>query len=127
MSGGARIWKVSYHNGSLSALVEAETPERAVEIAKAHRETKRVFKGHPPREVIEDHYDVATATEREIAWARKFGASVYTDMPEKPSKKGLRARKRPEGTTEGAEAITRAGGAFGEAAYHTIASVRLAG
>ncbi len=116
MTDGARIYKVSYHGGILCALVEAETPERAVEIAKAHREAKRVFRGHPPREVIEDHYDVATATERESAWARKFGASVYTDMSKKPSKKDLRARKRPAGTPEGAEAITRAGGAFGAAA-----------
>ncbi len=108
MSGGARIWKVSYHRGALSALVEAETPERAVEIAGAHRETKRVFRGHPPREVIEDHYDVATATERETAWARKFGASVYTDMPEKLPKGGLRAHRRLLGSPIGLEATDRA-------------------
>ncbi len=103
-----RIYRVDYHGGSLCALVKAETPERAVEIAKAHREAKRVFRGHPPGEVIEDHYDVATATEREIAWARKFGASVYTDMPKKPSKGGLRAHARLSGSPIGLEAKERA-------------------
>ncbi len=116
MSGGKRIWKVSYHNGSLSALVEAETPERAVEIAKAHREAKRVFSGHPPREVLEDRYDSTAATARDVAWARKFGAGVLTSMPEKPRKGGLRARKRRAGAREGAEAVERASGQFGEAA-----------
>ena len=98
---------MSYHAHSLCALVKAETPERAVEIARAHREAKRVFRGHPPREVIEDHYDVAVATEREIAWARKFGASVYTDLPEKLPKGGLRARKRLLGSLLGLEAKER--------------------
>ncbi len=117
MSGGARIWKVGYHQDSLFALVKAETPERALKIAKAHRETKRVFRGHPPREVIEDHYDVATATEREIAWARKFGAGVYIDMPEKPPKGRPRARKRLSGTSDTPEHTRRAGGGtFSEAA-----------
>ncbi len=87
MTDGKRIYKVSYHRGSLCALVETETPERATEIAKAHREAKRVFSGHPPREVLEDRYDVAPATERDVAWARKFRVGVLTDMPEKPRKR----------------------------------------
>ncbi len=111
-----RLFRVSYHGGSMCALVKAETPERAVEIARAHREAKRVFRDHPPEEVREDRYEAPLATERDIAWARKFGASVYTDMPKKPSKKGLRARKRAAGVSDEAEAITRAGGAFGAAA-----------
>ncbi len=117
MTDGKYVYRVAYHQGSLSTVVKAETPERAVEIAKAHRETKRVFKGHPPREVIEDHYDVATATEREIAWARKFGSGVYTDMPEKPPKGRPRARKRLSGTSDTPEHTRRAGGGtFSEAA-----------
>ncbi len=117
MTDGKRIYRVSYHGGSLFSLVEVGTEERALEIAKAHRETKRVFKGHPPREVIEDHYDVATATEREIAWARKFGAGVYIDMPEKPPKGRPRARKRLSGTSDTPEHTRRAGGGtFSEAA-----------
>ncbi len=96
-----RVYKVSYHGGALCALIKAETPERAVEIAKAHREAKRVFSGHPPREVLEDRYDVAVATEREIAWARKFRVGVLTDMPEKPRKGAPRSRKRETGTPGG--------------------------
>lgn len=111
-----RAYRVSYHDGSLCALVKAETPERAVEIAKAHREAKRVFSGHPPRGVLEDHYDVAVATEREIAWARKFRVGVFTIMPEKPRKGAPRSRKRGTGTQEGAEAVTCPSGQFGEAA-----------
>ncbi|MEE8275366.1 MAG: hypothetical protein V3R88_11925, partial [Alphaproteobacteria bacterium] len=71
MSGGARIYKVSYHRGSLYALVKAETEERAVEIAKAHR--LRKFErsprlGQPGKSVLDDVYTVALATERNIAW-----------------------------------------------------------
>ena len=116
MTDGKRIYKVSYHGGSMCALVETETPERAAVIAKAHREAKRVFSGHPPREVLEDRYDSTAATARDVAWARKFGAGVLTSMPMKPRKGAPRSRKRLAGTPEGAEAITRAGGAFGEAA-----------
>ncbi len=116
MTDGARIYKVSYHDGSLCALVKAETPERAVEIAKAHREAKRVFSGHPPREVLEDRYVSTAATARDVAWARKFGAGVLTSMPEKPRKGAPRLRKRETGTQEGTEATTRASGQFGEAA-----------
>ena len=116
MTDGARIYKVSYHGGALCALVKAETPERAVEIAKAHREAKHIFRDKPPKSVREDHYEAAPATERDIEWARKFGVGMFTDMPSKNGKGRPRARKRPAGTPEGAEAITRAGGAFGAAA-----------
>ncbi len=53
---------------------------------------------------------------RDIAWARSFGVGVLTDMPEKPQKGAARSRKAPAGTPEGAEAVARAGGQFGEAA-----------
>ncbi len=98
MTDGMRIYKVSYHGGSMCALVETETPERAAVIAKAHREAKRVFSGHPPREVLEDRYDVAPATERDVAWARKFRVGVLTDMPMKPRKGAPRSHKRETGT-----------------------------
>ncbi len=98
MSGGARIYKVSYHRGALSALVEAETEERAVEIARAHREKKPVCGGKPPKAVREDRYEPALASERDIAWARSFGVGVLTDMPEKSQKGAVLSRKRPVGT-----------------------------
>ncbi len=116
MSGGARIWKVSYHNGSLSALVEAETPERAVEIAKAHREKKRLWSRKPPQSVLSDSYEVEPASARDIEWARSFGVGVLTRMPVKLRKGGVRSRKQPTGAREGAEAVTRPSGQFGEAA-----------
>ena len=99
MSGGARIWKVSYHRGALSALVKAETEERAVEIAKAHREKKPAFGGKPPKAVREDCYETTLASERDIAWARSFGVGVLTDMPEKPQKGAARSRKQPAGAS----------------------------
>ncbi len=116
MTDGKRIYKVSYHRGSWCAPVETETPEHAIEIAKAHREAKRVFSGHPPREVLEDRYDVVPATERDVAWARKFGAGVLTSMPEKPRKGAPRSHKREIATPEGTEAAKRPSGQFGEAA-----------
>ncbi len=116
MTDGKRIYKVSYHGGSMCALVMAETPERAVEIAKAHREAKRVFSGHPPREVLEDRYDSTAATARDVAWARKFGAGVLTSMPMKPRKGAPRSHKREIATPEGTEAAKRPSGQFGEAA-----------
>ena len=39
------IWRVGYHGGSLFSLVETDRPERAVEIAKAHREVKPLYRG----------------------------------------------------------------------------------
>ncbi len=111
MTDGKRIYKVRYHGGSMFALVMAEAPERAVEIAKAHREAKRVFSGHPPREVLEDRYDVAPATERDVAWARKFRVGVLADMPVKLSKGAPRSRKRRAGAQEGAEATKHPGAA----------------
>ncbi len=110
MSGGALIWKVSYHNGSMCALVEAETPERAVEIARAHREKKRLW-SKPPQAVLDDSYEVAPATERDVAWARKFRVGVLTDMPMKPRKGAPRSRKRTAGAQEGAEATKHPGAA----------------
>ncbi len=116
MSGGARIYKVEYHHGSLCALVKAETEERALEIAKAHREAKHIFRDKPPKSVREDHYEAAPATERDIEWARKFGVGVLTDMPSKNGKGRPRSRKQPAGASQGAEAVTRPSGQFGEAA-----------
>ncbi len=120
MSGGARIWKVSYHRGALSALVEAETPERAVEIATAHR--LRRFErsprlGQPGKSVLDDVYTVALATERDIAWTTKFGGKPFTGLPLPARERTASSRKRRPGTTEGVEPATHAGGGtFGEAA-----------
>ncbi len=111
-----RVYKVSYHGGALCALIKAETPERAVEIAKAHREAKHIFRDKPPKSVREDHYEAAPATERDIQWARKFGVGMFTDMPSKNGKGRPRVRKALAGTTEGTEAVTRPSGQFGEAA-----------
>ncbi len=111
-----RVYKVSYHGGSMFALVEAETPERAAEIARAHREKKSVFGGKPSKTVREDRYEPALASERDVAWARSFGVGVLTDMPEKPQKRAVRSRKALAGTTEGTEAVTRPSGQFGKAA-----------
>ncbi len=116
MTDGKRIYRVSYHGGSLFALVEVGTEERALEVARAHREKKHIFRDKPPKSVREDHYEAAPATEHDIKWARKFGIGAFTDMPSKNGKGRPRSRKRPAGTSEGAEAMTRAGGAFGEAA-----------
>ncbi len=101
------IASVSQHRGSMCALVEADLAHCATEIAKAHREAKRVFSGHPSREVLEDRYDVALATEGDVAWARKFGAGVFTDMPAKPRKTAVRSRKGFVGSAEGA-GVTKA-------------------
>ena len=121
MSGGARIWKVSYHGGSLYALVKAETEERAVEIAKAQR--LRKFErsprlGQPGKSVLDDVYTVALATERDIAWTTKFGGKPFTGMPLPAGERTASSRKRLPGTTrEGVEPATHAGGGtFGEAA-----------
>ncbi len=111
-----RAYRVSYHAGSLCALVKAETPERAVEIAKAHREKKSVFGGKPSKTVREDRYEPSLASERDVAWARSFGVGVLTRMPEKLRKGAVRSRKRPAGVSEGAEAVTHPSGQFGEAA-----------
>ncbi len=116
MTDGKRIYKVSYHGGSMCALVETETPECAAVIARSHREAKRVFKGRAPKDVREDRYDVAPATDRDIEWARKFCVGVLTDMPSKNGKGRPRARKALAGTTGGTEATTRPSGQFGEAA-----------
>ncbi len=120
VSGGARIWKVSYHGGSLYALVKAETEERAVEIAKAHR--LRKFERSPRlgklgKSVLDDVYTVALATERDIAWTTKFGGKPFTGMPLPAGERTASSRKRLPGTTEGVEPATHAGGGtFGEAA-----------
>ncbi len=111
MTDGKRIYKVSYHGGSMCALVEADLGQHAIEIAKAHREAKRVFRGGPPKEVREDSYDVAPATDRDIAWARKFRVGVLADMPVKPSKGAPHSRKRRAGAQEGAEATKHPGAA----------------
>ncbi len=110
MTDGKHIYRVSYHGGSLCALVEAETPERAVEIAKAHREKKFGFGRKPPKAVREDRYEPALASEHDIAWARSFGVGVITDMPSESRRGRPRSRKRPADTPEGAEAVARAGG-----------------
>ncbi len=110
-----RVSKVSYHGGSMFALVKAATPEQAVEIAKAHREKKRLW-SQAPQAVLSDRYEVVLATERDIAWARKHGSGVLTDMPAKPRKTVLRARKPLAGVSVGAEATTRVSGTIGEAA-----------
>ncbi len=102
------------------ALVEAETPERAVEIAKAHR--LRKFErsprlGKPPKSVVEDVYSVALATERDIEWTAKFGAGVLTDMPAAAGQRAVSSRTRLSGTSDTPEPTRRAGGGtFGEAA-----------
>ncbi len=121
MSGGARIWKVSYHRGALFALVETETPEQAIEIAKAHRLHKfgrrKGLASKPPKSVLADRYEVALASERDIAWSRGFGIGTFVDMLSESRKGRPRSRKAPAaGTPEGAEATTRAGGQIGEAA-----------
>ncbi len=116
MTDGARIYKVSYHGGALCALVEAETPEQAVEIVRAHREKKSVFGGKPSKIVREDRYEPALASERDVAWARSFGVGVLTDMPEKPQKGAARSRKQLAGAPGGVAATGHAGGQFCEAA-----------
>ncbi len=83
---GKRIFKVSYHGGNLYALVETDLAQRAIDIAKAHRLRKRVFSGHPPKEVLDGHYEATAATERDIAWTASFGGRPLTDMPAKPRK-----------------------------------------
>ncbi len=117
MTDGARIYKVSYHGGSMFALVEAKTPERAVEIARAHREKKSVFGGKPSKSVREDRYEPALANDRDVAWARSFGVGVLTDMPEKPQKGAVRSRKRLGGAPGGVAATGHAGEQFCEAAW----------
>ncbi len=116
-----RVYKVSYHGGALCALVEAKTPERAVEVARAHR--LRKFErsprlGKPPKSVVEDVYSVALATERDIEWTAKFGAGVLTDMPAAAGQRAVSSRKRLSGTSGSTPEPTRraGGGTFGEAA-----------
>ncbi len=101
---GKIIYRISYHGGNLYALVKAETPERAVEIAKAHRLRKferSARLGKAGRAVIDDVYTVDLATERDIAWARSFGVGVFTDMPLPADKRPASARKRLAGSPEG--------------------------
>ncbi len=108
---GKRIWKVSYHGGNLSALVETATPARAVEIAKAHRLRKferSTRLGKPGKTVIDDDYTVAVANERDIAWARGFGVGVFTDRPLAADKRPASSRKRLAGSPEGAGGIKAA-------------------
>ena len=92
---GTATWRVSYHGGNLFSLVEADMPERAVEIAKAWRERKRLWSGKPPPEVLGDEYTIRPATDRDIEWAAKFGCKPYTTMP--PPRRG----KPPLGAVEG--------------------------
>ncbi len=111
-----RLFRVSYHAGSMCALVKAETPERAVEIAKAHRETKRLWSGKPPQSVLSDNYEVEPASESDIAWCKSFRVGVLTGMPEKPRKRAARSRKQLAGAPGGVAATGHAGGQFCEAA-----------
>ena len=101
---GKSVWRVSYHDGSLFALVEAATPDEAVEIAKAHREAKSLFGGSPPRSVLDDIYEATTPTDRDLAWARECRLGVLTDMPVKNQRGRPRSRKPPEGTSAGVKA-----------------------
>ena len=109
-------YRVSYHRGSLCALVEAETPARAVEIARAHREAKRLWSRKPPQSVRDDSYDIVVADERDIRWARKFGTGVLTDMPQKARKGRSHARKRLEEVLVGPRTASHVGAAFPDAA-----------
>ncbi len=109
-------FKVSHHGGALCALVKAETPERAIEICKAHREAKRLWSRKPPQSVLSDSYDVEQASRRDIAWARRFRVGALTDVPGKPRKGAVRPCKRLGGTRGRATATDHAGGQFCEAA-----------
>lgn len=97
MTAGKHIFKVEYHAGELFALVEAETPEAAVEIAKAHRLRKfgcsERLSTRPPQAVLDDTYTVIEATESDIAWCHKCRVGVLTGMPVEPDKGGLQPRK----------------------------------
>ena len=80
-------WRVSY--GNLFALVEAGRPETAVEIARAWRARKH------PAEAAAGEYTARLESEKDIAWAARFGSRPYTKMPPKP-KREPRAQERVE-------------------------------
>ena len=114
MTDGMTLWKVSYHGGEMFALVEAATPDAAVEIAKAHRRAKRVWRGDPPASLDIDAYTVNTPSERDIRWCQECGVGVQTGMPARSRRKGtlarvegLRAIQLPEDVERADEALRR--------------------
>ena len=114
-----RIFRVGYHGGNLYALVECDTPERAVEIAKAHRLRKFARSsrlGRPSKSVLADSYEPTIATDRDIAWFARAGIVTRTDMPVANDKRAASPRKRLSGTSGARGAETRPGSTFGETA-----------
>ena len=111
---GKRVYKVSYHDGELFSLVETDSPDEAVMIAKAHRKAKRVWKGTPPASLDTDAYTVSTPSERDIRWCHECGVGVQTGVPARSRRKGtlarvegLRAIQLPEDVERADEALRR--------------------
>ena len=110
---GKRVWNVSYHGGELFALVEAATPDEAVEIAKAHR--KANYRGTPPKSLGDDSYEVSVPTERDLTWCHECKVGIQTGMPARKrtkgatlSDRGLRAIRLPEDVERADAALVQA-------------------
>ena len=69
----SRIFKVEYHGGELFALVEAATPEEALDCARALRIRQYKRRHRELVSAIEDTYVVTDATARDIEWCASFG------------------------------------------------------
>ena len=95
------MYKVSYNQGSLFALVEAATPNEAVEIARAHRRAN--YRGTPPKFLDDDSYEVSVPSGRDFRWCHECRVGIQTGMPPRKctkggtlSDRGLRAIRLPQ-------------------------------
>ncbi len=110
---GATIWKVSYHSGEMFALVEAATPDAAVEIAKAHRIARFRYSGkRPTKIVLDDIYTVSAPVESDFSWCSKMGVGLQIGKPPRKTRKGgtlsdrgLRAIRPPQGVERAPPAV----------------------